>query len=284
MTSLRFVLRLNAASCLGFGALFVIVPDAVAGMLGTAPPVVVFGLGIMLLANAGHLALASMRARPHPAEVTWFALGDMAWWLASMGLIAAGVWVTSAPGIALALLVAAGVAGLGTAQLFLLGREMSGLTASGHWRRIGRSWLSLPGWVKAWLFLLNAVFLAAPAFVPWGAASVVLIGYVASGPLLLGFAVHAGGLTRAMGIGHLLPWGPLLVWLALQAGMFDGLLMQTRPVQFAYVWLLGVTVTACLAFDLYDLARWLRGDRAILLISAGSGNASAPAICPKLGS
>ena len=274
--TLHHVLRLNAASCLGFGALFVIVPDLVAGTLGAAPPVVIFGLGIMLLANAGHLVLASMRSRPHSAEVIWFALGDMAWWLASLGLIAAGVWVTSAPGIALAFLVGSGVAALGTAQLFMLGREMSGLTASGHWRRIGRSWLSLPTWVKVWLFMLNAVFLAAPAFLPWGAASVVLIAYVASGPLLLGFAVHSGGLTRAMGIGHLLPWGPLLVWLALQAGMFDGHLMQASPVQFAYVWLFGVTIAVCLAFDLYDIARWLRGDRDILQAPADSRSASAP--------
>lgn len=268
MTSLRFVLRLNAASCLCFGALFVIAPGLVAEILGTAPPVAILALGIALLGNAGHLMLASMRARQRPAEIVWFALGDMAWWFASLGLIAAGVWVTSAAGITLAFLVGAGVAGLGTAQLFLLGRERSGLTSSRHWRRIGQSWLSLPTWVKVWLFVLNAVFLAAPALLPWGTASVVLIAYVASGPLLLGFAVHAGGLTRAMGIGHLLPWGPLLVWLALQGGLFDADLMQESPERFAYAWLLGAAITACLAFDLYDLVRWMRGDREVMLAPA----------------
>lgn len=260
MTSLAVVLRLNAASCLGFGALFAILPGEVSLVLGAAPPGVVFGLGLVLLANGGHLALASLRSRPIEAEILWFSFGDMAWWIASLALIAAGVWVTTPLGIALALLVGACVAALGCAQLFLLGRKRSGLSASGHWRRIGHSWMSLPGWVKAWLFALNAVFLAAPALMPWDAARVVLIAYVASGPLLLGFAVHAGGLTRSMGIGHIVPWTPLFVWLTMQPDLFGHGLVRS-----VYTVLLATVIALCLAFDIYDLVRWQRGERAILL-------------------
>lgn len=276
MTSLAYVLRLNSASCLGFGGLFVLIPDIVADTLGAAPPIAVFGLGILLLVNGVHLAIASLRKRPNRLEIIWFSISDMVWWLASLGLIAAGVWVTSATGITLALLVAIGVAALGLAQLFILGREASGLTKSGHWRRIGQSWLSLPVWVKIWLVALNAVFLAAPAFLPLSAASIILIAFVASGPLLLGFAVHAGGLTRAMGIGHLLPWTPLLLWLIWEGCLLNDGLMQSEPMQLTYVWLLGLMLSVCLAFDLYDLARWWHGDRDILLITAKDDRSRLP--------
>jgi len=270
MTSISLVLRLNAASCLVFGALFALRPDTVARTLGAAPPIVIVGLGSALLVNGVHLALVSMRARPKHLEILWFALGDMAWWLASASLIASGIWITAVQGIALTIMTGLLVAGLGTAQLFLLGLEHSGLTASGQWRRIGRSWLSLPTWVKLWLFALNAVFLAAPAVMTWDSARVVLISYTASGPLLLGFAVHAGGLNRCMGVAHLVPWVPMLIWLLPSFHGFD-----TNSVESDYAALLGVMTVVCLAFDLYDLLRWLRGERSILLPSSSIGGSVA---------
>ncbi|MDQ3511698.1 MAG: hypothetical protein M3414_08480 [Pseudomonadota bacterium] len=259
MTSLAFFLRLNAASCVSFGALFVILPGAIGDVLGGMPPAVLAGVGVVLLINGAHLLLASMRARPVPAEIVWFSLGDLAWWLATLGLIASGIWITTSVGIALALVVALCVAGLGCAQLFLLGIESSGLTPREHWRRIGWSWLSLPLWVKVWLFALNAVFLLSPTFLPWKIAGVVLIAYLASGPLLLGFAVFEGGLTRAMGLGHLVPWTPMLVWLVawIAVGEVDGPTV-------GYAAMLAAVTVICLAFDVYDLWRWGRGDRGII--------------------
>lgn len=263
MTSLAFVLRLNAASCLGFGALFAFIPAEVAAVLGTAPPTLIFWLGIALLFNGGHLALVSLQTQPGRAQIIWFSLGDIAWLLASLLLIATRIWITTPVGITLAILVGIGVAGLGTTQLFLLGLERTGLNAAAHWRRIGRSWLSLPFPVKAWLIALNVVFLAAPVFMPLDAAGLVLIAYAASGPLLLGFAVYAGGLTRVMGIGHLVPWTPMLVWLAMDMRIF-----AANPSAFVYAIALATTVTICLAFDLYDLMRWVRGERDIILLSS----------------
>lgn len=270
MTSLAFVLRLNAASCLGFGALFAFIPAEVAAILGNVPPTVLFWVGIALLFNGGHLALVSLQTQPGHAQILWFSLGDFAWWLASLFLIATGIWITTPLGITLAMLVGIGVAGLGTMQLFLLGLERSGLDAAAHWRRIGRSWLSLPIPVKAWLIALNAVFLAAPVLMPWDSAVLVLIAYAASGPPLLGFAVYAGGLTRAMGIGHLVPWTPMLAWLAMEIHMFAG-----NPVAFGYAIVLTTTVTACLAFDLYDIVRWACGERDIILASDSIENSAA---------
>jgi len=220
---------------------------------------VVFWLGVGLLMNGAHLVLASRRKRPIRAEILWFALGDMVWWLAVLALIGAGVWITTAEGAMLAGLVSVFVAGLGTAQLFLAGRERSGLTAGEQWRRIGQSWLALPLWVKLWLFALNAVFIGAPAFVEWDAARVILIGYVASGPLLLGLAGYAGGLTRHMGIGHLVTLAPMLVWLVIDRGLSD-LTMAGSGFGVVFVGM----VVICRVFDLYDLVRWLRGERDVL--------------------
>lgn len=260
MTSIPLVLRLNSASCIGFGIAFVLVSDRIAEALGTIPPVVLTVLGAALILNGAHLLLASWRSTPKAAEVVWFSLGDLLWWLGTLALIAAGFWITTPMGIALAFLVAMGVASLGATQLFLLGRHRSGLSTQAHWRRIGRSWLSLPLWVKVWLFALNAVFLVAPAVLPWELASVILIAYVASGPLLLGFAAYEGGLTRALGIAHLVPWLPLLLWLFAIATAGD-----IAPMALMYVWLLAAVTAICLAFDVYDVVRWIRGERAILL-------------------
>jgi len=262
MTSLSFVLRLNAASCLGFGILFVILPGNVSEMLGSAPPNMLFGLGVILLVNGVHLVIASMRARPIPLEILWFSLGDMAWWLATLTLVAAGAWITNPTGTAVALVVALFVAGLGLSQLLHLGLYRSGLRGRGHWRRIGQSWMSLPLWVKTWLFALNAVFLLSPVFLPWEAARIVLIPYVASGPLLGAFAVFEGGLTRAMGIAHLVPWTPMLVWLTIWIAN-----SETLGIARGYAVLLATMMVICLAFDVYDLLRWVRGERAVLSAS-----------------
>lgn len=273
MTSPAIVLRLNAASCFVFGALFVILPGGVSSVLGSAPPAILVGLGVVLLANGAHLVFASMRARALPAEILWFSMGDMAWWLATLTLIATGVWLTTPAGIVLALLVALCVTGLGMSQLLHLGLDRSGLPGREHWRRIGRSWMSLPLWVKIWLFALNAAFLLSPVFLPWEATRIVLVAYIASGPLLGAFALFEGGLTRAMGLAHLVPWAPMLVWLAIWIAN-----SETRGFALGYAALLATMTAICLAFDVYDLWRWVRGERAIL--SASTTGAATPRRAP----
>lgn len=259
MTSLAFVLRLNAASCLGFGVLFLTLPGGVSFVLGSVPPAVLVGLGIVLLFNGAHLLFASMRTRPNSAEILWFAMGDMAWWLATLSLIAAGVWITAPAGIAIAFFVALGVAGIGIGQIFHVGVDHSGLPAPEHWRRIGSSWMALPLWVKIWLFALNAAFLLAPIFFPWEAARIVLIAYVASGPLLGAFAVFEGGLTRAIGLAHLVPWVPMLLWLTIWIGS-----SEAHGLALGYAVFVAAMTAICLVFDVYDLWRWVRGERAII--------------------
>ncbi len=190
---LRTALALNAASCLGFGALFAAAPQRVAAFVGDPPGLLVQAIGGALLLNGAHLALAARRPRPIPAEVIWFSLGDYLWWLATLGLVAAGLWVTTPQGIAAALAVAALVAALGTCQLFALGQVRTGRSARALWASLGRSWMAMKPWVKVWLAALNLAFLAGLAFWPAPAATVPLLAYVASGPLLLGWRRRRAG-------------------------------------------------------------------------------------------
>lgn len=255
MTSLQFALRLNAASCIVFGTAFVLFAPEVSGFLGTMPDPLLFALGLVLLVNGGHLAWASVRERPIWGEVLWFSLGDMFWWLGSLALLATGFWISTPAGIFGAWAIAIAVGFLGLWQLVEFGRARTGLSKDAHFRRVGRSWLALPLWVKLWLFGLNGVFLFAFAFVPSDVARVVLTGYAASGPLLAGFALAQGGLTRLAGVGHIVPWVPMLVWLGLNfpAG-------ETK----SYVIVLFATVLICLLLDTVDTARWLSGERAVI--------------------
>lgn len=122
-------------------------------------------------------------------------------------------------------------------------------------------------WVKSWLFLLNAVFLAAFAFTNDPAATWILVGYVASGPLLAWIMIRQRGLTRLLGVAHLIPWTPLLLYLILRvcsdiAGPLVS--MSTSPALATYLYVLLACLLVCLALDTWDVIRYLRGERYVL--------------------
>jgi len=115
--TLATILRLNALSCLGFGALFLAAPGAVAQALGTPPVWLVAALGAGLLGNALLLWLSVRGGRaPRRAEVLFFSLGDAGWVMATLALILGGVWIVTPGGRIAALAVAAMVGALGLAQ------------------------------------------------------------------------------------------------------------------------------------------------------------------------
>jgi hypothetical protein len=252
MDSLKFIMRLNAGSCLSFGLLFACVPNAVAVFLGAVPSMAIFILGIGLLVNGVHLIVASRRAVIRELEVIWFSLGDFSWWLATLALIAANFWITTTWGIAIAAVVATFVAGFGAAQLWVIGLQTHGHTSKQHLAAFVTSWLALPLWVKVWLVFLNGVFLAAFAFVPDRIGLVTIMAYVATAPLLIGQVGYDGGLRRILGLAHLVAWIPLLAWLILV------------PDGSAYSMLLSLTVAICLAFDINDLRLFFQGDRRVV--------------------
>ncbi len=117
--TLAAVLRLNALSCLVFGAVFALRPEAVAAFLAEAPaPALALRLlGIGLIAHAAHLGWAAARERPIRWEIRYLALADALWVVATLGLVAGGLWITTPEGIDAAMATAAMVGLLGFAQI-----------------------------------------------------------------------------------------------------------------------------------------------------------------------
>lgn len=116
MLSLPLLLRLNAASCLVFGVVFVLFAGPTATFLGTPPVWLLIVLGAGLIVNGLHLAWASTRDQTWLAEVLYFSSADVLWVLLTLGLVMTGTFLTSGPGIAVALIVAIGVGALGVLQ------------------------------------------------------------------------------------------------------------------------------------------------------------------------
>lgn len=254
MTSLKMILKMNATSCVLFGCVMLIAPHAVSDFLGDAPLWALQTIGGILIINGVHLSIASQRPSPISMEILWFSLGDMSWWLLTLGLIATGYWITTLGGIIVAMGVAIGVATLGLLQLWCLGLQRTGHTSKEHFVRICVSWMSLPGWVKAWLIVLNGVFLWSVFYWPSDLTKITLTAFVATGPLLMGQLAFDGGLRRILSLAHLVSWVPFLGWL----------LWQFHTEHSGYAQTLAVTLSICLAFDVYDLVQFWRGDREII--------------------
>lgn len=141
------------------------------------------------------------------------------------------------------------------------------MTATERWRRIGRSWLSMKPWVKTWLFLLNGIFLGSLFFTHDPLAGITLSAYAASGPLLILMIWAQRGLTRLLGLAHLIPWLPLLVYLGLRLSsdvVGSRLDFNADRSLLAYTLVLFAAVAVCLAFDTWDVVRWRRGERFVL--------------------
>ncbi len=122
---------------------------------------------------------------------------------------------------------------------------------------IWRSYRSLPPWVQIWVFgILVPVNSAAIIFVfqPSG----LWVAMLAIGAMLPNIAImlYERGLSKMMAWPHILPWSALVIWLLI--AMPEG-----SAAYGAYLWLLLVTDTVSLAFDIPDALRWRKGDRAI---------------------
>lgn len=121
MFNLKTILRLNAASCIGFGALFTALPGTVALFLSQAPaPTWLFIiLGIGLIVNGLHLLWTSTKPLPSKNEVLYFSGGDFSWVLATIALVVCGLWISTTAGIVAALVTAAMVGSLGASQMII---------------------------------------------------------------------------------------------------------------------------------------------------------------------
>lgn len=121
---LTTVLRTNALSCLGFGALFAVRPTSVSNFVGDPPVWLVLAIGVVLMLNGIHLAWASLRTTP-PLELRYFAAGDFIWVVATALMITGGIWITTTFGIAVAVAIGLMVGTFGTLQWRIAGQACS---------------------------------------------------------------------------------------------------------------------------------------------------------------
>jgi hypothetical protein len=129
------------------------------------------------------------------------------------------------------------------------------------------SWLSMKSWVKAWLFFLNGVFLAAFGYLPEPSAGLTLVAYLAFGPLAWFIIRRQRGITRILGAAHLVPWVPLCVYLALRltsSWVGPQINFDSNAPLTCFVAAVLVSVLVCLGFDIVDMLRWLKGERYVL--------------------
>lgn len=120
MLSLKNVLRLNAASCLVFGVLFLLFSKGVALFLGReapAPADYIVILGAALILNGLHLIWTSTQRVPAKALILYFALGDLLWVAASLGLMWKALWITTFQGQMITIVIAVMVGFLGLMQI-----------------------------------------------------------------------------------------------------------------------------------------------------------------------
>lgn len=119
ISRIRWVLRVNAASCLFFGGLFVSSGTSASVFLSNSPKhsAMIQMIGALLLFNGIHLVLASLRRQISSAELLYFSTGDLLWVAGTAALISLGYFVETSAGIVVALGVAAFVGTLGGIQL-----------------------------------------------------------------------------------------------------------------------------------------------------------------------
>jgi hypothetical protein len=120
MFSLKNVMRSNSASCLIFGGLFALYPADVASFLSSsspAPRMLIFMVGLILVANGLHLLWASHYRLQNLKLILYFSIGDFVWVISSVAFIFSGLWITSTEGILASTVVAVLVGLFGAFQM-----------------------------------------------------------------------------------------------------------------------------------------------------------------------
>jgi len=144
-----------------------------------------------------------------------------------------------------------------------------------RWKRVGYSWLAMKTWVKLWLFGLNAVLFSSMFFMDDPLGQYTLLSLVPTLVLILFMAYRYGGLVRLLGMGHLIPWIPLLLYAELRLSttwVGEKLSWVDSPLLYGWTVTLVLCLAICLAFDAYDVVRWYRGERYVLGTKAAFSN------------
>lgn len=116
ITKLRYVLRLNASSCLFFGIAFVAYSSEISGLIGNPSPSILAIIGVGLVINGFHLIAASCRQSLKLLEIAYFVFGDLVWVLATLVLVGLGLGISTTIGIVSSLVIGAMVGSFGFLQ------------------------------------------------------------------------------------------------------------------------------------------------------------------------
>lgn len=114
----------------------------------------------------------------------------------------------------------------------------------------------LPLWVKLWVGVLSAVNMASLAFLDQPSGGLIAALVFAGIGLSMIAAIYSGGLSRLIGLGHIVAWVPLVLILVIIPPLATG-------VYSTYLTILLVINTVSLVFDINDFRLWLAGDRAV---------------------
>ena len=118
----------------------------------------------------------------------------------------------------------------------------------------GMGTLAWPWWI--WVGLLGIVNMVAPLFFLGSLEARVVLAGMLTGAVVQMLIVGRLGFVRLLGIGHIVAWLPMLLWLVPRLSNLDSATPFGR-------WLFAVVVLdlASLAIDLVDVGRYLAGDR-----------------------
>ena len=118
----------------------------------------------------------------------------------------------------------------------------------------GMGTLAWPWWI--WVGLLGIVNMVAPLFFLGSLEARVVLAGMLTGAVVQMLIVGRLGFVRLLGIGHIVAWLPMLLWLVPRLSNLDSATPFGR-------WLFAVVVLdlVSLAIDLVDVGRYLAGDR-----------------------
>ena len=118
----------------------------------------------------------------------------------------------------------------------------------------GMATLAWPWWL--WVGLLGTVNMVVPLFFLGSVEARVVLAGILVGVVVQALIIGRLGFVRLLGLGHIVAWVPMLLWLVPRLASLDAGTVFGR-------WLLAVVVLdlASLAIDFVDVARYLGGDR-----------------------
>lgn len=117
-----------------------------------------------------------------------------------------------------------------------------------------------PDWVLIWLQVLVGTLSVSILFSLFRHEARAILFGVVMGMLMTIVIYSQFGFTRILGVGHILIWTPTLFYMV----SLQGTASVARTWFGRWLWLAILVMAVSLAFDYYDLARYMVGDRIVI--------------------